>query len=236
MWIRSWWTKRRGWQKFLLLLLAALVIYEIPKIKYYPWRNFQPQYSVTIKGHVDPKIAGVVKLKWIANYSSSVPECDVMYNWFSGNIGPRSRVISFSPIIQPSGDYEVKIPIDYFKPGYCHWEIYYINESTNLYQPDSDDNSATFLWFYPCGYSSGCEISHINPITPAEAAYETNAGMDFIYQFNTKHILELQDTDNITSFNDRNIIPRNDSYVYTKNIFLKQESANVNNTRIRPNR
>jgi hypothetical protein len=143
--------KKRYW--FLIIISAiGLLYYGYHYWKYTPQRNPHPQYFMTVTGSVDPSLKDKVHLKWTATYSTTKRACDVTYNHFEGLIGWRSTTKTFSTHVDHTGHYQLRIPLDYYKPGYCGWKIFEIDDCTGI-----NERCGTITQFYPCGNSVTCE-------------------------------------------------------------------------------
>jgi len=117
--------------KWILLFLTISVLLHacgnappapMPK-KFQPVVNPNPNYFMTVKGHVAPELAGKVKLVWVTEYYTANPECEVVTNQFEGV--RNAREIKNSLVVKPNstGNYEYKIPLDKYLPGFCRWQV-----------------------------------------------------------------------------------------------------------------
>lgn len=108
--------------KFLLwCVVIVLTIFALWKIyhfiKYTPWKKSHPQYYLTLKGHIDPKITK--DFKFYMEYVAS--NCGDVINFDSGKriyIG-KTFPVTLNP--DQLGNYEIKIPLDKFHEGFCGW-------------------------------------------------------------------------------------------------------------------
>ena len=117
--------------KWILLFLTISVLLHacgnappppMPK-KFQPVVNPNPNYFMTVKGHVAPELAGTVRLVWVTEYYTANPECEVVTNQFEGV--RNAREVENTLIVKPnsSGNYEYKIPLDKYLPGFCRWQV-----------------------------------------------------------------------------------------------------------------
>ena len=126
-----------------------------PNPAFIPVVNPHPRYFMTVQGHISPSLKDKVKLKWIATYSSTEKKCDVIYNHLEGVVGWRQIKLKHIATANASGDYELKIPLDRYKPGDCHWKIASITDYSGI----NNHFGTTIAGFYPCGTSHSCLLS-----------------------------------------------------------------------------
>ena len=91
--------------------------------KYVPKLNPHPQYYMTVKGRIDPKIKDKVKLSWDALYETNNRDCDIVINNFEGVVRPKNKTSVIKAEINEAGYYYYKIPIDKYMQGYCKWKL-----------------------------------------------------------------------------------------------------------------
>jgi len=186
-------------------------------LKYKPVLNPNPQHFMTIHGHVSPELIGKVRLKWVAVYASSDARCDVMRGELEGAIS--WRWIDVPYIIKPSasGNYSVKIPLDYYQPGYCKWQIIDIEDHTgNAPESEFDD----IAQFYPCGTSATC-IGGNNNVAPNPLIYSLKATMHNICYYKAQETLSCGASP-YYSFSNNGNIPRNHNYDFIETYDLSK--------------
>jgi hypothetical protein len=110
---------------FITLLALAMIwiawIYARDYFRYHPAKNSHPKYFLTVKGHVDPAMKDQLKLTWTMYYYTTNHQCDKTYNWFEGVSGERQIFKHFKVTPDARGYYQLKLPIDAVKPGFCRW-------------------------------------------------------------------------------------------------------------------
>ena len=111
---------------FITLLALAMIwiawIYTRDYFRYHPAKNPHPKYFLTVKGYVDPAMKDQLKLTWTMYYYTTNHQCDKTYNWFEGVSGERQIFKHFKVTPDARGYYQLKLPIDAVKPGFCRWK------------------------------------------------------------------------------------------------------------------
>lgn len=90
-------------------------------IKYTPWQKSEPQYYLTLKGHIDPNIKK--DFKFYMQYSTNARSCDRV-NYIEGVRGVRVKTFPVDLSSDSQGNYQVEIPLDKFYKGFCGWGAY----------------------------------------------------------------------------------------------------------------
>ncbi len=116
----------KGFMKFILwCFIVALSVFVLWKayhfVKYTPWKKSHPKHYLTLKGHINPKIAK--DFKFYMDYATSKRSCDSI-NYYAGVRGVRVKTFPVSLNPDKLGNYEVKIPLDKFRKGFCDWGAY----------------------------------------------------------------------------------------------------------------
>jgi hypothetical protein len=195
--------KKRYWT-LLIISLIGLLYYGYHYWKYTPRPNPHPQYFMTVTGSVDPSLKDKVHLKWTATYSTTKRACDKTYNHFEGVVGWRWVTRTFTTHVDHTGHYQLRIPLDYYQPGYCGWKIASINNCSMI-----GPGCGGIAEFYPCGNSILCEVTNSQPNPKATyshtARYTTNCK-----QHDGKW--QCVPTDNSNNFSNSLFIPRRQDY------------------------
>ena len=125
----------------------AAWIYTRDYFRYHPAKNPHPKYFLTVKGYVDPAMKDQLKLTWTMYYYTTNHQCDKTYNWFEGVSGERQIFKHFKVTPDARGYYQLKLPIDAVKPGFCQWTMgaaYYGFKYKNLKQSGYADTNFDF--------------------------------------------------------------------------------------------
>ena len=199
--------KKRYWT-LLTIVIISLLYYAYHYWKYTPQRNPHPQYFMTVSGNVAPSLRDKVHLKWTATYSTTKRACDKTYNHFEGVVGWRWVTRTFTAQVDHTGHYQLRIPLDYYKPGYCGWAMESMAFKTN------NDSPIDITEFGPCGNSATCMVDTYK-ITPfVMTATNTLAckkySNDKLYSCSLVNILR--------TYNSTMIVPRTQSYQFILNV------------------
>ena len=142
--------------KVLALIFVLLVACCVPKgaghlsAKYKPLVNPAPHYFMTIKGFVDPQLQKHIHLAFLAEYdtASEAPKCNKSVNELEGVQDPFEIFHAYPVHIESNGVYEVKIPLDYFRPGECQWSLGAIRYRL---RNEKDQNTSELVSFWRKG-------------------------------------------------------------------------------------
>ncbi len=112
-----------------LFIIAGVWVYEhffnnpihYPLGKYKPIKNPHPKYFMTVRGNIDPRLR--FPLTITAEYDSTNIACNVETNPMVGAINSRVKNLTYEAQPNQSGDFSLKIPLDYYLPGLCDWHI-----------------------------------------------------------------------------------------------------------------
>lgn len=102
--------------------------------KFDPAPNLNPKYFVVAHGHIALSLLDKVNLSWKATYISHNPKCQYYpnsYVKFEGVPSDRAVVSFWKAQADAKGDYQLKIPLDKYLPGYCQWSIFKLYFSLN---------------------------------------------------------------------------------------------------------
>ena len=90
--------------------------------KYKPKKlNPHPQYFMTVKGFIDPRLVKHIHLTMVAEYNNYNPKCNMWVSRFNGVNVPWQIFHDYPVHPDSKGNYQVKIPLDYYQPGKCDW-------------------------------------------------------------------------------------------------------------------
>jgi len=201
--------------KWILLFLTISVLLHacgnappppMPK-KFQPVVNPSPNYFMTVKGHVAPELLSKINLKWQAIYSTTNPACDKTYNKFEGVVGWRQVALNFETHVDKQGNYEIKIPLDHYRQGFCQWKISMLIDYSGI-----SNHGSSIAQFYPCGKSQSCIGRNDSPPDP----YVTKVLFMNVCKYDLKTQLSCTLNNKSYGFNDGQQIPRNNNYLLTE--------------------
>jgi hypothetical protein len=106
-----------------------------------PLLNPAPQYFMALQGHIDPALKHTIQLTWLATYYTFNPQCNVEVNQLEGVDSPLIIYHYFPVKPDAKGNYQLKIPLDKYMPGYCQWAIvsiaYHYRYKQSVYSEDT---------------------------------------------------------------------------------------------------
>ncbi len=97
-----------------------------PLGKYKPIKNPHPKYFMTVRGWIDPGLYNT--LIFTEEYYSTNDKCEVTINHIEGVSIERTKAITYK-IHTKNHRFSKKLPLDYYKPGFCKWHIVDISYS-----------------------------------------------------------------------------------------------------------
>ena len=112
---------------------------------HHPRINPKPKYYLTVKGHIDPSLKHRVKLTWIADYETTNPKCEVDVNWLEGGYIPREKFLLVKSHPDKQGNYQDKIPLNYYLRGYCGWQLFTVGYKIKDKKFNNNDNVIDFF-------------------------------------------------------------------------------------------
>ena len=212
---------KNRYRVLLIIILGGLLYYAYHYWKYTPQRNPHPQYFMTVSGNVDPSLRDKVHLKWTATYSTTKRACDKTYNHFEGVVGWRWITRTFTTQVDHTGHYQLRIPLDHYKPGYCGWKIASINDCSGI-GPGCDGITE----FYPCGNSILCEVTTSEPSSKNVVTHTAHYINVCKQQRNGQWHCPPQDSSN--NLSNSSFIPRKQNYQFIETFQISSTSANKN--------
>jgi len=131
---------------FSTLIVGGTYLYEhflnnpvnYPLGKYRPIKNAHPKYFMTVKGWIDPGLYNTLVFK--VEYYSTNDKCRVTINHIEGASIERVKTLTYK-IHTKNHRFSKKLPLDYYKPGFCKWHIADISYSYWI----SKDNTIAFF-------------------------------------------------------------------------------------------
>jgi hypothetical protein len=81
-----------------------------------------------------------------ATYAAYNPHCQVWISRFAGISGMPGHPDYYPVYPNAKGDYRIRIPIDRYKPGKCHWKIAWVMVAYPKTIPAKKDWDSEFLW------------------------------------------------------------------------------------------
>ena len=107
-----------------LILLSVFGLASCSSWRERPQENPHPQYYLTLKGHIAKPLQNKVRLRFIQAYVGSNPKCAAESDPISGIKENPARSFTHLAELDANGNYEIKVPLDKYLPGYCHWQSY----------------------------------------------------------------------------------------------------------------
>jgi len=145
-----------------------------------PQLNPHPKYRVTISGNIAPNLKWPMYFGFWATYAAYNPKCKVDVNTFEGVSGQPGHPIFYPVKPDKKGDYQIKIPIDYYLPGKCDWKIAWIDYSYGYHpiQPNKDKalRIGTVMQF---GNAKNKKENPTFPVSTTATLHECNKNLDF---------------------------------------------------------
>jgi len=132
-----------------------------------PKINPHPTYFVTISGHIDPHLKAPVYLGFWASYAGYSQHCEKTANILAGTKKLPGKTKFFPAKTNAEGNYEVKIPVDLYLPGYCDWKIANIITSWQFKKP-LDRNSWKKTGVQSVMSFGNINNEHENPSLPSK--------------------------------------------------------------------
>ncbi|MCK4870170.1 MAG: hypothetical protein KAS93_03580 [Gammaproteobacteria bacterium] len=113
--------------------------------KYAPILNAKPKYFVTVKTAVASSLQKKIMPIWIVTYKTTNKACEVTTNSLEGVVLPRIIREHIKSKVVDGRYKDLVIPIDKYKPGYCHWKTGYISYKVDHNEDDRDARVAMFF-------------------------------------------------------------------------------------------
>jgi len=145
-----------------------------------PQVNPHPKYRVIISGNIAPNLKWPMYFGFWATYAAYNPKCKVDVNAFEGVSGQPGHPIFYPVKPDKKGDYQIKIPIDYYLPGKCDWKIAWIDYAYG-YHPipknkDDADSVGTAIQF---GNRDSGQENPAFPLSNSVTLHECGRNLDF---------------------------------------------------------
>ena len=179
--------------------------------KYQPVVNPHPQYFVTVSGHIDPQLAKAAHLSWGTTALTQNPKCNIHSQDKIKNLLPQQNDITTYPVkTDAQGNYQIKIPIDRYLPGFCQWRMR--------------------IMFYKMQYFGNIPIAIFSQ--KYKKLQNRSAGTDIDCYTNNNHQLICHFLKHYGSYGYlRFSLNPNQSYQYKLNIYQKPPAHPVENNR-----
>ncbi len=183
--------------------------------KYKPQLNPHPKYFFTVQGYVAPELINHIKVGWRIMYIGANDKCDYVANSFEGINASRGITVYYHPKPDKSGRYQIKIPLDKYSSGYCHWQAFrvetnYGNGDKNGYGEITD--------FGPCGTSESCDRIGTQKIS----TYKIHGVAIYHCKFKKNGSLMCIWARNSVDLSDDFLVPKNRNYYYSEHYFYKR--------------
>lgn len=130
-----------------------------------PQLNPNPKYFLTITGNIAPELKDEVSLSFFQTYGGYSEACIKTVNWLEGVKGSPSKEDTYSAILDSTGYYSLKIPLDKYLPGKCGWVPFSLSYNFQLKNhpistPEAlanfDDKNQQYEKYNPSEYNLIC--------------------------------------------------------------------------------
>jgi len=159
-----------------LPLLSACGEHENKK----PQLNPHPKYRVIISGNIAPNLKWPMYFGFWATYAAYNPTCKVNVNAFEGVSGQPGHPIFYPVKPDKKGNYQIKIPIDYYLPGQCDWKIAWIDYAYGYHPIPKDKARAGRVGnVMQFGNSHNRQSNPAFPLSNSVTLHECNRNLDF---------------------------------------------------------
>ena len=181
--------------------------------KYRPITNSKPHYFITLSGKIAPKLQGKqIPFSFKMTYYTMNPKCNITTNWFEGVESAQTQQFTYDIDIKKK-NYELKIALNRYQPGFCQWAIRKMSYSL------PGQNETVVAYFTPCGSALSCKGQNIadksiNYSPTSRVRCDKNRTSKWICPFNQE----------INFFSDGLFIPRDKNYHFTLNLNTGGES------------
>jgi len=105
-----------------LIVTLGLTVGACANLNSSPVKNSRPKDFLDISGHIAPALHHYVSFRIIQTYVSTNPRCAKTTNTIEGIKEPPSFSTTYPAQPNASGTYHIRIPLDAFIPGPCHWK------------------------------------------------------------------------------------------------------------------
>ena len=96
-----------------------------------PKLNPNPQYFLTIKGYISPKLSRTIQLAFEQTYAARNNKCSKVTNVLAGFESLPAKHDTYHIKPDKKGYYQVMIPMDKYLPGYCNWQPWELEHTLN---------------------------------------------------------------------------------------------------------
>jgi hypothetical protein len=170
-----------------------------------------------VKGVVDLQLIGKINIALQAVYTTTNKECDKTYNKIEGVRGWRQKDVIFQPNdFSKNGQYEFKIPFDYYQKGFCQWNITSVNDYSGA---QANKGYFTLLQFIPCGNSETCSAY----LGRVPKNYSLRAYFQNKCYINSKKKFICRASGDSILFSSTSVVSRNNHYTYINNFSMIDE-------------
>jgi len=187
----------------IILILILKGCSHIPKQptggKYAPVVNSHSKYFMKVNGRVDSKLESKINLEWIADYYTTNDKCRVVTNALEGVSISRQKAYKYKIYSNKQGYFNIKIPLDNLKSGYCKWKLFdltlkLVNKKNGVGMSyinfrDNKKTQSKISINYNCDFSSCyyAKNSRLIPTYDANRKYLKNIDLQFNAIQRNKH-------------------------------------------------
>lgn len=105
-----------------VMIIAIFVVHHyVFKLRNAPIINKDQKYFLIIHGNISPQLHRAVHLFFLQTYVGTATQCYHTTNVLAGAEAGPYRTMNYQAVPNSSGSYTVKIPLDKYRLGYCHW-------------------------------------------------------------------------------------------------------------------
>lgn len=127
------------WLVVILVVTGLLILHAYDRYQAAPKINPHPKYFVTVSGNIEPHMPYPQTLVFRATYGAYHPSCRVWISRLEGVRGIAGHTVYYPAQPDAKGNYQVKIPIDAYKPGKCDWKMAWVMYTTVPHLPPKKD-------------------------------------------------------------------------------------------------
>jgi hypothetical protein len=122
------------------IILSMLSLTSCSSLREQPHLNPNPKYYLILKGHITEKLRNQIKLRFIQDYVGANPKCASESDPISGIMENPAKSITHLAEPDVNGNYEIRVPLDKYLPGYCNWQSWSmgiaLTDEEHYYEPD----------------------------------------------------------------------------------------------------
>lgn len=129
------------------VLLSVFGLASCASWKERPQENPHPQYYLTLKGHIAKSLRNEVRLRFIQTVAALSDKCTHVTNHLEGVTGNPTKSHTYVAEPDAKGNYEIKVPLDKYLPGYCDWQPWAMGITLTDQEYYYDSNGLAFITY-----------------------------------------------------------------------------------------